>query len=77
MSAPAWRYKHPCTSCGEGYGFCVQFLILSKKCCTDCNHPGRWTKKPWTIGEVVEMWEGKEMPEYVKRTLPFELRENL
>lgn len=69
MSAPKWMFKHPCISCGEGYGFCAQWLTRSMKCCTGCDHPGRWTDTPWTADEVVEMWEGKEMPEDVKQSL--------
>ena len=66
MTAPAWMSKHPCTACGTGYGFCAQYALSSLKCCKDCEHPSRWAGNPWTSAEVVEMWEGKEMPEMVK-----------
>ncbi len=65
-SAPAWMSKHPCTGCGRGYGFCGQGWIHSLMCCKDCDHPSRQLDNPWTSADVIEMWEGKEMPGMVK-----------
>jgi hypothetical protein len=35
-------------------------------CCKVCDHPSRQLDNPWTSADVVEMWEGKEMPKMVK-----------
>jgi hypothetical protein len=35
-------------------------------CCKDCDHPTKRVESPWTSAEVVEMWEGQEMPQMVK-----------
>ena len=66
MSAPAWMSKHPCTGCGTGYGICGEGAIHSFMCCPACDHPSRWAENPWTSADVLEMWEGKEMPKMVK-----------
>lgn len=65
--APSWMSKHTCTSCGAGYGICAQGAIHSLMCCAACEHPDRWTADPWTVEDLVEMWAGQEMPEWVKR----------
>jgi hypothetical protein len=69
MSAPTWMTKYPCTYCETGYGFCAEGLRHSLMCCANCDHPGRWVENPWTADEIVEMWEGREMPEGVKQGL--------
>jgi len=35
-------------------------------CCKDCDHPTKKVENPYTSAEVVEMWEGQEMPQMVK-----------
>lgn len=55
MPMPEWMKKHPCDSCGEGYGACAQGLRLSLQCCQGCAHPGRWTENPYTEAELIEM----------------------
>ena len=69
MSAPAWMRKHPCTGCGTGYGICREGALSGLMCCKDCDHPSHRDSDPWTSAEVVEMWEGKEMPKMVKDAL--------
>ena len=64
--APDWMSKHPCTACGTGYGICGEGALHSLMCCKDCQHPTRWADNPWTSADVLEMWEGKEMPQMVK-----------
>lgn len=66
MTTAAWMSKHPCKGCGTGYGFCSQGAIHSLRCCKDCEHPTRWAGNPWTSADVLEMWEGQEMPQMVK-----------
>ncbi len=64
---PAWMSKHPCAVCGTGYGFCAQYALSSMKCCKGCAHPTRWADDPYTRDDLIEMWEGREMPEAVRR----------
>lgn len=64
-----WMTKHPCPSCGTGYGMCAQGAVHSLQCCKECSHPGRWASDPWTADDLIEMWEGQEMPEWTKQTL--------
>lgn len=63
---PAWTKKHPCGNCDTGYGTCAQGLKLSLKCCNQCEHPTRWASDPWTATDLIEMWDGQEMPDIVK-----------
>ena len=63
-------HKYPCAACDTGYGFCAEGLRHSLMCCSDCNHPEyKLTLDPWTADELVEMWEGREMPEHVRQGL--------
>lgn len=73
-SAPQWMLKHPCESCGRGYGLCAQGLQHSLMCCKTCSHPTRWQPGPWTVDEIKEMWEGLDMPENVQRYLADQIK---
>lgn len=53
-TAPKWMSKHPCVSCGTGYGFCAQFAVMSLKCCKECDHPTRWQKDAYTDADREE-----------------------
>jgi hypothetical protein len=67
MTAPVWMSKHPCVTCGKGYGYCAQFLKFNKMCCAGCKHPTRWKPNPYTDEEILEMWIGHEdIPPYVE-----------
>lgn len=49
----AYLDKHPCPSCGAGYGACIEGWSLNLKCCADCSHPGRLVEEPYTAAELV------------------------
>ena len=64
---PEWMTKYPCTGCGDGYIQCAQGLSLNLKCCCQCDHPERWTTyPPYTKAELLDMWGGRQIPEYVQ-----------
>jgi hypothetical protein len=59
-TAPTWMLKHPCVSCGQGYGLCSQTWTMSLQCCKDCSHPTRSQPDPWTADDLEEMWAGRD-----------------
>ena len=67
--AQPWMYKHPCTACDTGYGFCAEGLFHNLKCCKDCDHPSRWQENAYTKEDILDMWVGREMPDHVKKRL--------
>ena len=68
---PQWMAKYPCQSCGAGYGQCREGALANLQCCKDCAHPeyAAAQPEPWTADELEEMWAGREMPEYVARSV--------
>lgn len=66
---PSYVGKHPCEGCGAGYVECAQWHEFDAMCCGNCGHPTRWVEDPYTVDEVVEMWEGREKPPHVERWL--------
>jgi hypothetical protein len=66
---PQWMAKYPCPSCGAGYGQCRSFAASGLMCCKECSHPDYKAAQPdpWTAEELVEMWKGRDMPEYIAK----------